>query len=726
MAFFQAETLWVKQHSDGALALVVDLPGRPVNTCTQQFLTDLEAALERVAADERFGLLIINSSKPGSFLAGADVHELAAVQSPAEAMRFAERGQQLFSRVSALRMPTVAIISGACLGGGLELALACDYRVVVDDPKTQLGFPEVELGIIPAWGGTQRLPCAVGLERALQMILGARRVSAKEAVAWGLADALVNADQQGFPGALGEPQKRPLARLPKRTWRQRFLESTRLGRWLVFRGAERVLQRRLPDDLPAPWEALAAIRAGIEGGREAGLTFECEAIGRLAESPASRHLVQLFLQREQIRRSGLNGGAGVPPVAGRRDACPTGILDPAKAIRRVGIVGAGVMGAGIAELAVLKGCEVVVREANETALGFGLFRLMGLLNHAVERGLLRPADLKAKLAAVNGTTAWRGFADLDLVIEVIPEDLDAKKAVFRDMEKNTSPSTLLVTNTSSLRVEVLARDLQYPGRVAGLHFFNPVHKVPLVEVVRAPPTKADVLARLQAWVVQLGKWPIVVNDSPGFLVNRVLMPYLNEAVLLVSEGRRIAQVDEAMRRFGMPVGPLQLLDQIGLDVAADVARAIESLFGDRIRISPGFGRMKEKGWLGQKSELGFYRYRRGQAKAHEAARLLLLEATTFAATTPAEEMAAARERMVGLMVNEAAQCLAERVVESAELLDLAMVLGTGWAPHRGGPLSYAADRGYADIVASLSALATVHGPRFEPCAELRRLAADHN
>jgi 3-hydroxyacyl-CoA dehydrogenase/enoyl-CoA hydratase/3-hydroxybutyryl-CoA epimerase len=709
MAFFQAETLWINQLADGVACLVLDVPGRPVNVLSRQVMADFATALERVAADTSFRLLTIRSGKSGSFIAGADLNEFSGVQSAAEATAISEAGQGLFDKLAALRMPTVAMIAGGCLGGGLELALACDYRVAVNHPKTQLGLPEIELGLLPGWGGTQRLPRVVGLEKALQIILGGRRLNARDAVAWGLADGMVHDNQDEPPAFLVDPVKRPRASLPLRTWRQRLLESTGPGRWLVFRGTERVLRRRLPDDMPAPWEALRAVRTGIQHGMAAGLACEREAIGALAMSTACRNLVRLFFQREQARKP-------------RHDPSRDGTAP----IRRVGVVGAGTMGAGIAQLAALKGCEVVVREANEIALATGILRILALFKKAVARGLLRAEDLPGKLAAIHGTTAWKGFADLDLVIEAIIEDLDAKKAIFKELEQNTAPATILATNTSSLLVRQLQEGLTHPGRVAGLHFFNPVHKMPLVEVVHAGETTDDVIARLAEWASTLGKTPAMVKDSPGFLVNRILMPYLNEAVLLVIEGMPPQRIDEAMRRFGMPLGPLELLDQIGLDIAAHIAADIGPAFGDRFGSNPGFERMLENGWLGQKNGKGFYRYRGRRKKVNEFAVTVLRGESHVAApyqmdaAPPAELMAAARERMVLLMVNEAAACLAEGLIENAEALDLAMVLGTGWAPHRGGPLRYAADRGIAPIVDALEELAKHYGPRFEPTAELRQ------
>jgi 3-hydroxyacyl-CoA dehydrogenase/enoyl-CoA hydratase/3-hydroxybutyryl-CoA epimerase len=358
----------------------------------------------------------------------------------------------------------------------------------------------------------------------------------------------------------------------------------------------------------------------------------------------------------------------------------------------------------------------------------GLIRVLGLFRQAVQRGIISPEEYEKRLAAIHGTTAWKGFDGVELVVEAIVEDLETKRRLFRELERHTAPSAILGTNTSSLRVEQLQEGLNHPGRVAGLHFFNPVHKMPLVEVVRAPQTREGVVTRLAAWAAHVEKTPVVVKDSPGFLVNRILMPYLNEAVLLLGEGMRTELVDEAMRRFGMPLGPLELLDQVGLDVAAHIARAMQSVFGQRFAISPAFELMQGQGWLGQKTKQGFYRYRGSRKKVHRAAVDLIRRESQAAAPysmeglPPSDQTSQARARMVDLMVNEAAACLGEGIVEGAATLDLAMVLGAGWAPHRGGPMRYAEDQGVGAIVQSLEGLARRLGTRFEPCAELRRRA----
>jgi 3-hydroxyacyl-CoA dehydrogenase / enoyl-CoA hydratase / 3-hydroxybutyryl-CoA epimerase len=712
MAIFQSDTVVVEKDDDGSLVLRFDVPDHGLNVITRGLLADLDAAFDAVSAQGRVPVLALRSGKKSGFLAGADLNEFAKVSSSAEATAISEAGQKLFDKLAGLPAPTVAVIHGPCLGGGLEMALACDYRLVFDHPKTQLGLPEVMLGLIPGWGGTQRLPRVVGLERALQIFLAGKRLDAREAFQWGLSDAYAGGeadlrDQYARLLMRAVAQgKRPLEGLPRRTWRQRLLESNPLGRRLVFKATERVLRAKVPDDMPAPGEALEAVRVGVKQGMAAGLAYEREAAGRLALTPACRNLVTLFFQREHARQ--------LPPEA--RDV---------PEVKRVGVVGAGVMGAGIAQLAAVNGAEVVVQEVNQQALSAGMGKIDELFRKAVERRVLTPEEGRKKRSAVRGTLNWEGFDDLDVVVEAAVEDPEVKRNLFRAMDTRARPSTVLATNTSSLTVARLQDGLAHPERVAGLHFFNPVHKMPLVEVVRAPGTADRAIHLLTRWAIDLGKTPVVVGDSPGFVVNRVLMPYLNEAVLLVAEGLKVKDVDRVMRRFGMPVGPLELLDQVGLDIAAHVAQTIQPALGGRFEPNPAFERLKAQDWLGVKNGTGFYVHSGKAPKVNRAAEALLrgeAGGVLARALSPEARLAQARERMVLLMVNEAALALGEGVAADAETVDLAMVMGTGWAPHRGGPLRYADDRGPADVVQMLNALAGQYGRRFEPCAELRRRA----
>lgn len=445
--------------------LWLDVAGRGVNVFNKQVLTDLDAALDHLEEHSSLKVLNIRSAKPSGFIAGADVNEFAAVRNASEAIALSERGQRLFSRLEQLPLQTIAVIHGPCLGGGLEMALACDYRVVVDHPKTQLGLPEIELGLVPGWGGTQRLPRVIGLESALKMILGARRLKAKEALAWGLADRLESAEglEASLAGHKAPPAlctafvgKRSSSEgFRPRTWRQKFLESNALGRYVIFHFAERALRQRVPDDMPAPWEALKAVRVGIREGLEAGLAQERKAIGQLALTSACHHLVNLFFQREKAKKL---------PAELRGD-----LVRP---VKRIGVVGGGTMGAGIAQLAALRGCEVFVQEVNDAALRSGMTKIDDLFRKAVANGVLPNEEAEQKRARIQGTTSWHGFADVDLAVEAVIEELDLKRIVFRELEQNTQQATILATNTSSLLVERLQEGREHPERIGGLHFLD--------------------------------------------------------------------------------------------------------------------------------------------------------------------------------------------------------------------------------------------------------------
>jgi 3-hydroxyacyl-CoA dehydrogenase/enoyl-CoA hydratase/3-hydroxybutyryl-CoA epimerase len=715
MPLFQGETLEVDTDGSGVALLKLDVPGRSVNVLTPQVLKDLDAALDRVAGQTSLRVLVLRGMKKSGFLAGADIQQFASIATPAEASALSAAGQQLFDKLELLPVPTLAVIHGPCLGGGLELALACDYRLVIDGPGTQLGFPEVELGLLPAWGGTLRLPCVVGLQNSLQLILSARRLKAREALALGLADAVARTESElrarldALINTAKAKGKRRKGGLPLRTWRQRFLESTALMRRVMLRATRRMLRRRVPDDMPAPWEALEAISIGLKRGAAAGLEAEQSAASRLATTRACHNLVNLFLQREQART-------------------PRATAERIPEVHRVGVVGAGTMGAGIAQLAAIRGCKVVVQETDAEALGHGIFRIEELFTKAVERGVLTPEEAGNKLGAITGTVTWEGFADVDLVVEAVIENPDIKIPLFKELERHTRPDTVLATNTSSILVALLQEGLEHPERVGGIHFFNPVHRMDLVEVVRTARTDERTVDLLASWALALGKTPIRVKDSPGFVVNRVLMPYVNEAILIVTEGLSIDTVDRLMRRFGMPMGPLEMLDQVGLDVAAHIADGMQPAFGDRYAPNPAFRRMSQSGWLGQKTGFGFYRHRGRKRRVNKDVLPLLrsekpLTLDLVRRLPKAVRQQQARDRMVLLMVNEAAACLGEGLAENPQAIDLAVVLGTGWAPHRGGPLHYADAFGIARVVDTLKDCALHFGPHFDPCQELRSRAA---
>lgn len=716
MAEFQNESIVIEKDTDGSYVLILDVPGRAVNVLTPSVLTDLNSACAYLEQQPRVPVLIVRSGKKTGFLAGADINEFATIKEASAARALSENGQTVFRRLANLPTPSVVVLHGPCLGGGLELALWCDYRLVYDNPSTQLGLPEVELGLLPGWGGTQLLPKIVGVERAFTLILTGRRLSAMEAFREGLADAYAASEaelREAFAKlkftAVGKGKvKRDV--LPIRTWRQRLLEWTALGRRALFKGVQKQLQSRVADDMPAPMEAFEAVRIGIDRGLDVGLQQEREAAARLALSPACRNLVGLFQAREAMRK--------LPSDYAKVEI---------KRVQRVGVVGAGVMGSGIAQLAALSGMQVVVQESSPEALAAGMGRIDELFQKAVQNRKLTPEDAAKKRQAVKGTTSWEGYGQLDLVIESAVEDLTLKQNLFREILSRISANCVPVTNTSSLALRTIQAGVSNSERLAGLHFFNPVYRMPLIEVVRTEKTTAEVIGLLMRFAIDLGKSPVLVSDGPGFIVNRILMPYIDEGVRLVAEGLGIGDIDRQMKRFGMPMGPLELLDQIGIDVAVHVGGLMRQQIGDGGESNAIFKAMQQKDWLGQKTGVGFYLHRGKSVKPHSFAQDLLRDVlgSTTASKGPKLPMEArlieARERLVLMMVNEAAKAV-ERKSGDAETVDRAMVFGTGWAPHRGGPLRYADERGLMNVLRTLEAMCVRWGVRYTPCMEIKRRA----
>jgi 3-hydroxyacyl-CoA dehydrogenase/enoyl-CoA hydratase/3-hydroxybutyryl-CoA epimerase len=659
--------------------------------------------------------VVFRSAKPSGFMAGADVHRIRQIESESEVRAVLTAGHELFDRGERLPCPTIAVIHGPCLGGGLEFALACRYRVARDDAQTKIGLPEVMLGLIPGWGGTQRLPRVVGLRQALRMILEGSTLSASKAAAAGLVDLIAPPDD--FDAAVSRFVDDRLAgrevRRPARGLLGAALEGTRPGRALVFRTARKKIAKR-ERDYPALPAAIRAIEAGFRDAGTAGFAVERDEFTRVVFTPTARNLIDLFLLRERARK---------PATWVSKDHKPA-------PVQKVAVVGAGVMGAGIAQLVALNGIPVTLKDINDEIVANGTKKIELLTSEAVTKGALSRAEAEAAVRNITPTSEWGPLANVDVVIEAVVEREDVKREVFRQLADLVGHATVLASNTSALSVSRLGYEIPHPGRVAGLHFFNPVHRMQLVEVVRAQGTNDETIATLVDFIRKLGKVPVVVADSPGFLVNRVLFPYLDEAVRLVIEGVDGRTVDEVAKRFGMPMGPLELLDQIGIDIAADVAKTFAALARDPGPVPARFAEMVADGALGKKAGRGFYEYRndrrgkptRWATPTHPRVVQLALDDEPVTLTKVSIKWV--QSRLIYPMINEAARCLQEGVVRDAWVIDAAMVLGTGFAPFRGGPLRTAEAIGLAEVVRTLDAFRREHGDRFEPAALLRTKAAE--
>ncbi len=707
-------------HRDfhGVMTAILNVPDQAVNVFNESVMHDLDELMRAVEHDESVTALVFRSGKESGFLAGADLKIIGSLTSAEAAQEICGAGQGLMARLQSLRVPSVAIISGVCLGGGLEFVLACKHRIVIDDPRTKLGLPEVELGLLPGWGGTQRLPRLIGLSAALPMLLTGKKVGAKEAYRIGLADVVCkpgDVDEQvarllgihttGTPVqnyvadatfTLGSAASRlfrgiadPGHREGVWTW---FKDRTGPGQWLVKKIAHRSIASNTAN-YPALSAIMTAVSAGLGDRTGRGYTVEREEFGKLLMTDAHRSLLGLFFQRERARKA---------------ETWVRGLTTKPRRVRKVGVLGGGTMGAGIAHWAAVQGFEVVLKEVNAELLDAGLGRIRDLFDESVRKHAITPSDAATKIGAITATTDWRAFSDVDLVIEAVTERLDIKQTVFRDLELFCPKHAVLASNTSALSIRAIGEAIHDSGRVLGLHFFNPVHRMQLVEVVRTDQSRDEDVAMLVDFVKKLGKVPLVTADSPGFVVNRILFPYLDEAVRLHCEGVPTEEIDRALKRFGMPMGPLELLDQVGLDVAAHVADSLNSLSPEP---SPTGGRLHEmasEGHFGRKSGRGFYVYvgkRKGRA-------------VTSGGKSKPMSSDDIRDRIVLRLVNEAAKCLHEGVVPEAWMIDLGMVLGTGFAPFLGGPFRMCELRGYGEAVAKLEYFQKTAGPRFAPATWL--------
>lgn len=701
----------------GIAVLVLDYPPGRVNLLTASVLTELQRHVAALAAEPSVRGLVLASGKPGHFLAGADVQEIRAVRDANEGQEKATTGQVIFQRIAELTFPTCAAVDGACLGGGLELALACTYRVASDNPKTSLALPEVRLGILPAFGGTTRLPRLLGLVPALDMLLTGRSVDARRAYRLGLVDDVVPREnfrarvvrqfaewvkrEEEIRGARRRPNPAGVSgrRVPGGLghW---FLEHVAPAREMALSQAEKRVRAETKGDYPAPLRILEVVRRSSGRPLAEGLAFEAQAAGELLASPVTRNLTSLFFLVE---------GAKKEPATPH-----------ALSVRSVGVLGAGVMGGGIAALMARQGARVRLKDVDHAAVGRGLATARALYQREVSRRRATARELRDRMALISGTVDYTGFGRLDLVLEAVVENLEIKRRVLRETELLVPVDAVLATNTSSLEIEALAAGLTRPQSLVGMHFFNPVHRMPLVEIVVGRDTGDVARDTAVAFARQLGKSPVVVRSSPGFLVNRVLMPYLMEALHLFERGVPVEPLDKALEDFGMPLGPLALLDEVGLDVAHRVSEVLAEAFPDRGRPPKVLRPMMDAGRLGKKNGLGFYRHTEHARRSDPAVNSLVTRPSRATAQAGPDAWAL---RLVLAMVNEAVRCLEEQVVSSAEDVDLAMVLGTGFPAFRGGLLRYADERGAGFVVNQLEVLAGKEGARFEPAAMLREMAA---
>ncbi len=647
--------------ADGIGWIVLDDPNEKVNLLNPVTVAQLDKILDGLALKKPKAVIFI-SGKPDIFIAGADIKVLARIESAGHGAELSRAGRKIFNKIEELGVPTVAAIHGACLGGGCELALACAFRVATDDRKTQIGLPETQLGIIPGWGGTQRLPRLIGLQAALGIIVAGKSVDGPKALKIGLVDAAVPLV------ALRDTAKRYAQGKIKARRKSVFWKNTWPVRPIVCRVARKQTLAKTHGHYPAPLRAIDAVEQGLAKRIEEGFEIEADMFGEMAATPECRNLIRVFFLRERFSKLRLEG-----------------VEPPKKKAEKVGVLGAGVMGAGIAQWCSARGLTVRLKDIKPEFVAAGMKRIEDAYREGVKRRKMSALDAQHGWERIHPTTDYTGFHDCDLVIEAVLERIEIKRPLYQELTPRLREDCVVASNTSAIPIDDLAEATGRPERFVGIHFFNPVHKMPLVEVVRGSKTAPEVVAAAVEFAKQLKKIPIVVKGSPGFLVNRLLMPYLNEAGMMLEEGVGIAEIDRAMLDFGMPMGPLRLIDEVGIDVAVDVAGELAVAFKDRMSVAPILRKLHEAGLKGRKGGAGFYIYKGKKERLNPKIRKLLGHARE-----PLDKEAI-QKRLIGVMIAEAKRCLVEGVVAGEDDIDTGMIFGTGFPPFRGGLVKYARD-----------------------------------
>ncbi|MEW7865491.1 fatty acid oxidation complex subunit alpha FadJ [Aeromonas diversa] len=693
-------------RKDGIGLLTMDVPGETMNTLKAAFVDEVRAVLAQIRDNKDLIGLVIRSGKKDSFIAGADIGMLAACQRAADAEKLARDGQTLFAEIEALPIPVIAAIHGPCLGGGLELALACHGRVATDHGKTVLGLPEVQLGLLPGSGGTQRLPRLIGVAKALDLILTGKQVRGKQAKKLGLIDDLVP------PSILLEAaiklvkQGKPKHEL-KRDLQGKLLETNKLGRKVLFDQARKGVKAKTRGNYPAPERILEVIRIGVEEGMQAGLAAEARHFGELVMTPESAALRSIFFATTEMKKEVSYQGA-----------------EPRK-VGHVGVLGGGLMGGGIAYVTATKaGLPARIKDVSQAGISNALRYSYELLAKKLKRRHILRSELEKQMSMLSGTLDYSGFHRVDLVVEAVFEDLSLKQKMVADVEREAQGHAIFASNTSSLPIGQIAAQAARPELVVGLHYFSPVDKMPLAEIIPHAGTSAETVATTLAFARAQGKTPIVVKDEAGFYVNRILAPYMNEAARILLEGEPIEVLDGALLDAGFPVGPITLLDEVGIDVGAKISPILEKeLGGERFQAPAAFDKLLQADRKGRKNGKGFYLYgkaaKKGKKQVDESVYDLL--GLKPVAKLPKAEIA---ERCMLMMLNEAAIALDAGVIASARDGDIGAIFGIGFPPFLGGPFRYMDRVGIAHLVGRLEHYQKRYGDRFAPSERLKAMAAE--
>ncbi len=699
MKALQMKYFSLTQDERGIATLVFDTPDSEVNVLCFEALYELEQILVQVHEDKNMKALFIESAKAHIFIAGADIKEIKTFKDAKETTEKLQQGQEIFNQLQRLSFPTVAVIDGACLGGGLELAMACDYRLATNDEHTSIGLVEVSLGIIPGLGGTQRLPHLVGFAKAIELITGSKRLKGDKALSLGLVDASVPRGYLGFKKEefskeiLAGTLKAKISKTRKGlAWYEKFSPVRKL---IAFLATKEVL-KQTAGHYPAPLKAIEVLEDTATLSIEEGLKVELEAFAHLATSSISKNLIELFFTSEALKKETFSQGE-------------------AKTIQSAAVMGVGTMGSGIAWALANQDIAVRLGARSMKSIAQAVSKISMSFESIKRRGRLTDREIGLKMDRVTYTTDLQGLRHADIVIEAVSEDPSVKKEMYASLESALGEEVIIATNTSSLGISELVTESLHPERFVGMHFFNPVQKMPLVEIIAGEKTSQQTIATVVRLAKRLGKTPIKVSECAGFLVNRTLLPYLNESAKMFEEGENIEHIDLLLKEFGMPMGPFTLADEVGIDIGEKVSNILYDAYGERMKPSAILSQMTAKEWLGKKTGRGFYVHKDKQMSTNDSLHTLHTPNATL-------DNATIIDRAILIMVNEATRCLQEGVVDNARYLDMAMVMGTGFPAFRGGLLRYADAQGLKNVAERLTFLSKHYGQRFEPCALLVEMA----
>lgn len=699
---------WKLDINDKGIAyLTINVPDEKVNILSFEVLQQLSKILEGLQNNRDIKALVIKSGKSDTFIAGANLHEFeTGFSDPTFIEKALNAGQSAFRKLEALPFPTIAVIHGICVGGGLELALACKYRLVSDHPKTSLGLPETTIGIYPGWGGTQRLPRLVGLMEGVQMITSGRPVNGVKAFKIKLADDLFANEfaeekiERFVQQCITEKGRKQIEDKRKlKGWMHLLIEGNPIGRSYLFKKAKKEILGKTKGHYPAPLIALKVIEETYEMPLEKGLEREkavfIESIPVL--TPVAKNLIHLFFVQDALKKV-TGAPAGITPAP----------------VSNVGVIGAGTMGIGIAYLCSNADFSVRLKDVNWDILGKAFGAVSKIYDKLLQKRKLKPHEASLKMHRISAATDYSGFKTVDLAIEAATENLDLKKQIFHEMESIISPKAMIASNTSSLTLAEMSEGMQHPERFVGMHFFNPADRMPLVEVVPGKTTTPEILAGAVSFCRKLGKTPIIVQDCHGFLVNRIFVPGANEVIWMLQEGAPMKKLEDVLLNFGLPMSPFELGDEVGNDVSYKVSKIFEKAYGDRMKPPPLLEALYEHKLFGKKAGKGFYIYKGKEKHENPEIKNLLKSFVKQPREISDQEII---ERVLYIMINEAWRCLQEHIVDDPDTVDLAMIMGTGFPPFRGGLMQYANDVGNATIVERLKHYEKLYGSRFKPARE---------